>query len=209
VTGVTAPRSRTGLSGRHVDVSDVAGRITRRLNPTAFAQTMIIVCLALIVWPASFGGRFGVVMVAGNSMEPTYILGDAVLTWREPVEIGDTILFRVPEGDPGAGNPVIHRVIGGDSDGWITQGDNTPAPDNWAPSNREVLGVAKFHVPIGGRVLAVMRSWLVIATLGGLAVGLLIWPDLEAASQEKADVKPTDRGRGRHKARRFSRARLV
>ena len=122
MTGITASRGQTGLSGRHVDISGVAGRLTRRLNPTAFTQSMLIVCLALVIWPATFGGRFGVAMVAGNSMEPTYMLGDAVITWLEPVDIGDTILFRVPEGEHGAGNPVIHRVVGGDGAGWMTHG---------------------------------------------------------------------------------------
>ena len=101
---------------------------------------------------------------------------------------------------------LMHRVIGGDVDGWITQGDNTQAPDNWTPSNREVLGVAKFHIPIGGRVLAVMRSWLVIAAFGGLAVGLMVWPNSRKAKEEKAAAPAK---RGRHKTRRTSRARLA
>jgi len=145
----------------------------------------------------------GIVMVAGNSMEPTYMLGDAVVTWREPVEIGDTALFRVPEGQVGAGNPVIHRVVGREDGGWVTKGDNTPRADNWRPSNHEMLGVAKFHIPIGGRMVAIIRSWLFIAVLGGLAVGLIVWPN----HREGNTAVPSKRGR--HKARRFSRARLA
>ena len=59
---------------------------------------MVIVCVALLLWPTSFGGRFGIVMVAGNSMEPTYMLGDGGITWQEAVEMGDTILFRFRRG---------------------------------------------------------------------------------------------------------------
>jgi len=203
MTGIAVQRSRTALPGRHVDPSSPVGRITKRLNPTAFAQIMMIICLVLIIWPTSLGGRLGIVMVAGNSMEPTYMLGDAVVTWREPVEIGDTALFRVPEGEVGAGNPVVHRVIGGDADGWITKGDNTSSADRWKPSNREVLGVVKLHIPVGGRFIAVLRSWLVIAVLGGLMVGLMAWP------KDTQNVESTHPKRGRHRTRRFSRARLA
>lgn len=115
-------------------------------------------------------------IVAGNSMEPTYDLGDVVVTWKQHVEVGDPVLFIIPEGEFGAGNPVIHRVIGGDSSGWQTQGDNSHGVDQWTPTSTEVLGVAALHVPLGGRVLAIMKSWLFIALMGGLVVGLLLWP---------------------------------
>lgn len=201
VNGITLPRGRAGLPGRHLDVSKAAIRVARRLDPTAFAQTMLILCLVILIWPTSLGGRFGIVMVAGNSMEPTYMLGDAAITWRGPVEIGDTILFVIPDGEPGAGNLVIHRVVGGDVDGWITKGDNTAAIDRWTPSNRQVLGVAKFHIPLGGQVVATMGSWLFVALLGSLAVGLLLWPD---GKDQAAGNRPTKRGR--HKTRRLNRA---
>ncbi|MEA1902512.1 MAG: signal peptidase I [Actinomycetota bacterium] len=178
-------------TGRHVDTSKVAGWFTRHFSPAGFLQWMLVICLALFFWPATFGGRFGMVMVAGNSMEPTYNLGDAVFTWKEPVDIGDTILYRIPEGEFGEGNPVIHRVVGGDGNAWITQGDNSSRPDAWYPSNSDVLGIAQFHMPFGGRVLALMRSWLFIALLGGLAVGLVLWPD---AVDEEEQLR-----RGRHR----------
>jgi len=193
MTGLTLSRSRTAVPGRHLDSGSVAGRVTQRINPLTFFQTMLVVCLLLALWPTSFGGRFGMVMVAGNSMEPTFALGDAVVIWREPVQIGDVILFRVPEGQTGAGNSIIHRVVGGDGRGWVTQGDNSSSPDNWNPTNSDVMGVARFWIPLGGRVLAVMGSWLLIAALGGLAAGLLLWP-------EPRDEKSSAR-RGRHLSR--------
>lgn len=199
MTGWTMPGGRAELPGRHVDAPAAETWLVRRLNPTAFAQTMLVICLALVLWPATFGGRFGIVMVAGTSMEPTYVLGDAVITWQQPVEIGDVILYRVPEGDFGAGNPVIHRVVGGSRSGWVTQGDNSKAPDEWVPANSEVLGVARFHIPFGGRVLAVMRSWLFIALMGGVATGLLLWPD--ARDDEQVDprsIRTRSTRRGRH-----------
>jgi signal peptidase len=165
------------LRGRHLDASRPVEWIVRDFDPGSFMQWMLVLCLALTLWPATLGGRFGMVMVAGNSMEPTYELGDAVITWREEVRVGDVILYQVPKGGIGEGNPVIHRVVGGGPGGWVTRGDNAAQPDSWTPSNRDVLGVAKVVIPLGGRVLALMRSWLFVATLGGLAAGLLLWPE--------------------------------
>jgi signal peptidase len=119
-------------------------------------------------------------------MEPTYQLGDAVITWREPVEVGDVILYLVPEGSTGAGNPVIHRAIDREGGLWITKGDNTRAVDPWRPTDSDVLGVAQIRLALGGRVIALLKSWWAIALLSGLAVGLLLWPD---------DDTPPRRGR--------------
>lgn len=177
MTGAMIPAHRVVRHGRHLDGSVLGVWLVRRLDPAAFAQTMLILCLGLLIWPVQFGGLFSVTIVAGNSMEPTLDLGDAVVTWRERVTVGDVILYHVPDGEFGVGNPVIHRVVGGDATGWITQGDNSSAPDDWRPASSDVLGVAKVHIPFGGRVIAILKSWWVIAGLGGLVVGLLLWPD--------------------------------
>lgn len=214
MTGLTLPRDRTVQPGRHLDGRAINDRIARRLNPAGFLQWMVVVCVALALWPATLGGSFGMVIVAGNSMEPTYMLGDAVITWTRPVGVGDVILYRVPDGEPGEGNPVIHRVIGGDASGWITQGDNTDRPDDWVPSKDDVLGVAQFEVPLGGQVLAILRSWWLLALLGAVAVLLLLWPEPEdegsaddnATDDDKATTGQPRRGtkhrqpRGRHLA---------
>ncbi len=189
MTGISYPEQATG---RHIDASRRADRLARSLRPAAFLQWMLVICLALVLWPSQFGGAFGMVIVAGNSMEPTYDLGDAVITWRESPGIGDTVLFQVPDGEFGERNAVIHRIVGGDPGGWITQGDNSYAEDQWQPTNAEILGVAKFHVPFGGRLLGLLRNWLFISVLGGIATVLLLWPD---PLDEQEEAK-----RGRHLA---------
>jgi signal peptidase len=163
-----------------LDNSRPLDRLTRRLNPSGFLQWVLVIVLALVLWPSTLGGRMGLVMVAGESMEPTFQYGDAVVAWRLPVEIGDIILYRIPDGSPGAGKTVIHRVVGGDGNGWITQGDNSTEPDIWYPSDHDVLGVAQVKIPLGGEVLAFIRSWWFIAAMGGLACGLLLWPNSDA-----------------------------
>lgn len=189
MTRLTLSDGRTGLPGRHREARGAAAWFVRRLHPADFVQAILVVGLILVLWPTTFGGRFGIVVVAGTSMEPTYMLGDALVTWRQPAEVGDVILFQVPEGQFGEGNPVIHRVIDLDESGWVTQGDNMFLPDEWTPSSRDVLGVVQFRIPLGGRVLAIVTSWLFFSVIGGLAVGLLLWPDSDAEEQRKGPYR--------------------
>lgn len=190
MTAVISPRDDLSRRGRHIRDRGMTDRLAR-VRPALFAQCVVIVLIGALMWPASLGGAFGVVAVAGQSMEPTYQLGDVVITWKQPVELGDVVLYRVPEGSAGAGNPVIHRVIGGDSNGWITQGDNVGRPDPWEPAESDVLGVARFQTPIDARVIGLLRSWWFVALTGSLAVALFLWPH------------PTDEDRpvrGRHRS---------
>jgi signal peptidase I len=110
-------------------------------------------------------------------MEPTYRSGDLVVVRRqENYEVGDIVAYRIPRGEPGEGIIVIHRVVGGSSqEGLVTKGDNRQGPDLWRPTAADVVGKAWIHVPGGGRILAFLRSPLVVATLaGGLAFVLVL-----------------------------------
>ena len=101
--------------------------------------------------------------------------------------IGDVIAYRVPEAI------VIHRVIGGSpSEGYITQGDNTPAPDEWRPSYAEVLGREWFHIPGGGRILMRLQQPTMLGALVG--GGLLA-----------AEARPTTKAKTARRRRRPSR----
>lgn len=198
MTAATFVEDSTLERGRHLPERGLSTRLAR-IRTANFAQICIAVFLLVLIWPASLGGSFGVVTIAGQSMEPTYELGDVVITWRQPVEVGDVVLFRVPAGEPGEGNPVIHRVIGGGPGGWETRGDNMPAPDIWRPSGREVLGVAAFEIPLDSRYLALLRSWWFVAAAAGLSVALVLWPD---------DTEGSTRLRGRHRPERGQSSRV-
>lgn len=169
-----------GPVGRHR-----RARAARISSPTpADALWMVVLVLVVwLIWPASLGGRLGLVLVAGTSMEPTYRLGDVAITWRSEPGIGDVVLYLVPDG-VARGQPVIHRIVGGTPDAWVAQGDNNPRSDEWTPASEDVLGIAVVRIPIGGRVLWVLRSPVAVALLAGMAVALWMWPDAA--------------GRGRH-----------
>ncbi|MGD0476628.1 MAG: signal peptidase I [Nitrososphaerales archaeon] len=69
--------------------------------------------------------------VDGTSMHPTLEGGDLVVIQPvslNDVHVGDIIVYSPPCSDEGFS--VIHRVVGGTADdGFITQGDNNPLPD--------------------------------------------------------------------------------
>ena len=175
MTSLTILLPKTDASSRGHTPS-VPRRLIDRPRAWDLIQMTLMACLMVLVWPVQLGGKSTLTVVAGSSMEPTYLLGDAVITWKEAAHIGDVVLFRLPEGEFGAGKLVIHRLIGGDGSGWITQGDNRSGPDTWTISDNDILGVAKFRVPHSGYLLELTRSWLFVAALGGFAVAMVLWP---------------------------------
>lgn len=123
------------------------------------------------------------VIVAGRSMEPTYRIGDVVVTWRDGRHgVGDPVLFRVPDSGVGPadsvarGARVIHRLVDGGPDGWVTQGDNVPHPDIWEPTDTDILGRAVLHLPGVGKAFLWLRSPLLWALFISLIVTLYLWP---------------------------------
>lgn len=135
--------------------------------------------------PNDFGGQTGYVVVSGHSMDPTYATGDLLITRSEEINLGDVIVYKVKEGELGSGMLVVHRVVGGDPSGWITQGDNNSSTDPWRPTGDEIIGAVKVHLPKAGFVLNFARSPLFIALLGSVFVGSLVWPDKKERAQER------------------------
>ena len=94
----------------------------------------------LVMWPVSWGGQMGYTVVSGHSMEPGMHTGDLVLTWRtDDYRPGEVITYFVPDGQPGAGAGVVHRIVAGDPQtGFTTQGDNRNGPDIWTPRTDDI-----------------------------------------------------------------------
>jgi signal peptidase I len=106
-------------------------------------------------------------------MEPGMGDGDlAVVRCAEPYGVGDVVAFRIPEGDPGAGRIVIHRIVGVSPAGFLVQGDNKPRPDWWFPTEDDIVGSLWFTVPGGGRLLGRLRD---PSTAGALAAAVTVF----------------------------------
>jgi signal peptidase len=130
----------------------------------------------VVLRPTALGGPASYIFVSGVSMEPTLESGDlAVLQRADEYAIGDIVAFEVPDG-PGAGALVIHRIIGGSGgDGFVMQGDNKRAPDEWNPTEELVAGRMWLHLPGAGTVVSWLRQPAVFASLlAGLVVFFIV-----------------------------------
>lgn len=139
----------------------------------------LLAIAALAAWfvflrPVGLGGPASYIFVSGVSMQPTLVTGDlVVLQAADDYKIGDVIAFRIPEGEPGGGNLVIHRIIGGSAaEGFIVQGDNKPLPDDWRPTPDLIEGALWVRAPGAGAVVQTVRSPAVFAPI---AAGITVF----------------------------------
>lgn len=141
------------------------------------ALLVVVTAGLLVAWffllrPESLGGPATYVMVHGQSMEPTLSGGDlALVRQQDEYRPGDVVAFRVPQGEPGEGGMVIHRIAGETPEGFVTQGDNREEPDSWRPTGDDILGGVWFSVPAGGRFVYLLRQPLILGSVvGGLGM---------------------------------------
>lgn len=183
------PGSAHNLLGRHpVDGSPSARRITELLHslrrPVNIIFAVVLVAVVSVWWvvlrPTSFlGGPATFVTVKGTSMVPTLKTGDFVLAEAQPTyKVGDLVVYRVPRGQIGAGDDLIHRIVAGNATtGFTLKGDNNPAPDPWIVPRSDVLGKEALAVPDLGNSLLVIRSPLFAGLVAALiAMWLVISP---------------------------------
>lgn len=142
-------------------------RLLRRLvSVLGWVATLAFLYFAL---PDPFGARLGVTVVSGNSMLPTYVSGDSVITWRTgDYDPGTPIVYAVPGDDVGAGVFVVHRVVEVEDDGYVTRGDNNDGDDPWRPTDREVQGEVVLRVPHGEFLMRWVTSPLAMAAACGM-----------------------------------------
>jgi signal peptidase len=132
-----------------------------------------------LLWPTTLGGDVAYVRVSGHSMDGTYRSGDLVIVRKQShYAVGDIVAYRIPKDDFAAGAQVIHRIIGGNGiKGFITQGDNKPAPDDWHPKNADVVGHAWMHIAGAGTWFSKLAAPLPLGALcAGLTVVTMLFP---------------------------------
>ena len=121
--------------------------------------------------PVVLGGSVTYVIVRGDSMLPLYQAGDlVVLRAATDYVVGDVVAYRVPAGDVGAGQIVIHRLVAGDGTTFVARGDNTPAPDPWPAEREQIVGRAWLALPGAGRVLLTLATPMNAAALAAAIV---------------------------------------
>jgi signal peptidase I len=140
----------------------------RRLASAAAMGALLLLALGWLAFlrPAALGGPAGYIVIRGDSMEPMYDSGDLVVTRAAGAyEVGDVVAYRLPPGEVGAGEIVIHRVVGLRDGRFVLQGDNNPDIDPWLADPRDVVGRAWVHLPVIGRLLAIAHDPVILGAL--------------------------------------------
>lgn len=165
-----------------------------RLGTAVRAVVWALAAVALWqVWPQTVGGPMAYVQVSGTSMEPGLRTGDLVaVRRRDAYRLGDVVAYRVPDGQFGARNVVIHRLVGGDGErGWVTRGDNRDLVDPWTPRDSDVVGEMAWTSAGRGDDLARLAQPVPLGLLtGGLTTLVLLWPDRRRRSAATLPVVP-------------------
>lgn len=139
---------------------------------------LLVGVVAWVLWPASLGGSTHIIVVQGHSMEPVFHLGDAIIVKENhDPKIGDIIVFHVPEGEPGAGSLVVHRIIEFRGDGTImTRGDNRRTADPFRIRQEDIVGTPAWTLPHVGRMIGLASTPWVVALSIGLVSLLVLLP---------------------------------
>lgn len=147
------------------------------LNRIGLALTLAILgAWFILLRPTALGGPTSYLFVSGTSMLPTLETGDLVIAQSATTyEVGDVVAYHVPEGQPGAGALVIHRIVGGAANAFLIQGDNREQPDDWRPASDDIVGRLWLRIPGAGTAIAFIKQPGVLAPLAaGLAVTFVL-----------------------------------
>ena len=114
---------------------DTMTTATRAASISALAA--LVLAAVWLFWPSSLGGGTTYVSTHGISMEPGFQTGDlAILRPADSYAVGDVVAYRSESLD----TIVMHRIVAGDANGFVTQGDNNDWLDEDRPTEGEILG---------------------------------------------------------------------
>ncbi len=171
----------------------------------------VIGLMAFAIWPARLGGATSYIIIKGTSMEPKFHTGDlAVIRAQDTYRKGDIVAYRIPDGSAGAGNLVIHRIIGRSHGGYLMQGDNRTTPDSWYPKSTDILGRFRLLVPLPGIQFWALVPWVCCAAIG-VAIGWMYWPRRtdEKTSEDESSDTDAPIPMGARRRRRMERERAA
>jgi len=130
----------------------------------------LLVVITVTAWiafaPMQMGGQAAYVIIAGNSMEPDFHLGDLVIVRKVGIyHEGDIITYHNVE----MNQDVFHRIVGKVGDHYIIKGDNNSWTDSYQPTQEELIGKLWIHLPGIGKAFEWMRVPINMAIMSGIA----------------------------------------
>ncbi len=115
---------------------------------------VLLVVVAVVLWPRQWGGAMTYVVTTGSSMHPRFSAGDVVmLREAEGYTVGDVAAYRSTE----LNSVVLHRIRSEQGGRYTFQGDTNDFVDPDTVTEQQILGTPLVHVPKLGLVL----GWLV------------------------------------------------
>jgi signal peptidase I len=134
------------------------------------AVAALLLAAVWFLWPAALGGGATFVSTHGSSMQPRFSTGDlAVLRAADSYAVGDVVAYRSESLD----TVVMHRIVSGDANGFVTQGDNNDWLDEDRPADDEILGRLFVRIPAAGKVIDAARAPGALPFAAAAGIGVL------------------------------------
>ena len=140
--------------------------------------------------PHVMGGPISTIAVSGESMLPTFQPGDLlIMKHQNSYNIGDIVVYLIPQDEVGGGRKVVHRIVGGDANGFEMRGDNNTSVDPWYPTQSQILGREWFRISGLARMLSHLRDPFVLAIAIALTTLMVTLAPATARCRSSGRVK--------------------
>jgi signal peptidase I len=158
------------MSARHTLKTGSAHGLPRLLGLGLFA--LLLAAWFVLLRPPFLGGSTRYEIVRGTSMLPHYEPGELiVLRGASSYSVGEVVGYEVPQGQLGAGQILVHRIVGGNgTQGFDMKGDNNKHPDPWHPTYADIVGRQWLAVPQLGSILVFVRQPAFLAAAASAVV---------------------------------------
>jgi len=153
------------------------------------AAGLVLAGVVALVAAAFATGLIGYVVTNGASMEPLYHTGDLVVVARaDQYHTGEIVAYH---GGTNGHLVILHRIIGGNANGFVFRGDNNRSVDPTHPRASQIIGRAVLHIPeIGGVMGSPITHFVLLLAVLALIVAFI--------------KNPAPKHRAAHAARRAS-----
>jgi signal peptidase len=124
-------------------------------------------------------------------MEPTYYSGDLLYSRKsEDYAPEDIAVYAIPEGEPGAGALVVHRIVSQEASGtYRFRGDNRESLDDARPSRADFVAKPVMNLGQLPTRLIILTPFF-LSIVFGAAVAWFLWPS--KATKEPAPEADTE-----------------